>query len=319
MSIRTTHTGGQITREVCVGAGSPLLVNEEIDFVYSRAASYGRAALLLTTASLPTVTATAMPASIDAGDSVQLVANVTGSIPPYFYAWVPFSTLDDNDIAAPIATPTVTTTYTVGITDSSGRHATSSVTIFVRPELTVTAAPSVIDAGDPVQLEAQALGGTPPYTYSWAPVETLDDPNSADPIARPTATTTYVVTWTDETDAVLTGTATVTVRGAPTPTPTSTPTPTPTPEPTPTPTPMTASFVFNVTCCPYSINLDASTSTGPIVSYTWDVSWTSANPDRVTSIPTTSILFNETDRGTIRLTVTDAAGNTATATRNFPF
>ena len=92
----------------------------------------------------------------------------------------------------------------------------------------------------------------------------------------------------------------------------------PTPTPTPTPTPLTASFVFNVSCCPETLQLDASASMGNIVSYTWDLSWTAANPDRVTSSPTTSFTIREIDRGTIRLTVADANGNSATTTRSFP-
>ncbi|HZM89535.1 MAG TPA: hypothetical protein VFF31_23645 [Blastocatellia bacterium] len=80
--------------------------------------------------------------------------------------------------------------------------------------------------------------------------------------------------------------------------------------------PPTASFVFNVLCCP-TLNLDASASTGKIVSYTWDLEWTSANPDRMTNSPTTSFIIREFDRGTITLTVTDASGRTATTTRTF--
>ncbi len=270
------------------------------DYKYADSRNYGTADLVVTVAPVLTVTATASPSAIAAGESAQLVAHVSGGIPPYFYVWVPSSTLNDNDIAAPMAMPTVTTTYTVGVTDSGGRHAqqkASSVTVFVDFNVTVTANPDLIDAGDPSQLEAVVVGGLPPYTFSWTPTVGLDDPLRADPIARPTATTTYTARVTDETGATREGSATVRIRDS---------------------LPLTASFVYNIQCCP-RVDLDASASTGNIVSYTWDLSWTALSPDRVTTSPITSFPFNEIDRGTITLTVTGADGNTATTTRGFPF
>ena len=67
-----------------------------------------------------------------------------------------------------------------------------------------------------------------------------------------------------------------------------------------------------------TLNVDASASTGNIISYTWDLSWTTASPDRVTQLPTTSFTVQEFNRGTITLTVTDANGNTATVTHTYP-
>jgi hypothetical protein len=43
--------------------------------------------------------------------------------------------------------------------------------------------------------QLSASGGV---TYSWSPVEGLDDPNIANPIANPTVTTIYTVTVTDQ-------------------------------------------------------------------------------------------------------------------------
>ena len=42
-----------------------------------------------------------------------------------------------------------------------------------------------------------ASDGTPPYSYSWTPADSLDNSTTANPIAGPTATTTYTVTVTD--------------------------------------------------------------------------------------------------------------------------
>lgn len=48
------------------------------------------------------------------------------------------------------------------------------------------------------QLEAMGTGGTGVYTYAWTPVETLDDPLLANPLALPDVSTTYAVTATDD-------------------------------------------------------------------------------------------------------------------------
>lgn len=42
-----------------------------------------------------------------------------------------------------------------------------------------------------------ASGGTPPYTYSWMPVEGLSDPFISNPVALPDVTTNYTLTVTD--------------------------------------------------------------------------------------------------------------------------
>jgi hypothetical protein len=298
VSLLTTRAGDETTRSICVAAGSPLIANAELPFVYARRNSYGIGSIFLTVAPPLVVEATASPSAAAVGDSSQLLAIVSGGVPPYFYSWVPASRLDDNDIAAPITTPRFTTTYTVGVADSSGLHASATVTVHVREQLTVTANPASVLPGERSQLEAIVEGGTPPYTYAWTPAEGLDDPRRSDPLAAPTATTTYGVTVTDAAGATLNGAATLVVRDAP------------------GPPPPTASFVFNVLCCP-TFHVDAGASTGDIVSYTWDLGWTAASPDLVTSSPTAAFTIREFDRGTIRLTVADASGRTATTTLNF--
>jgi hypothetical protein len=66
------------------------------------------------------------------------------------------------------------------------------------PPLTVVAAPACSDyAGMPVALDATAMGGTGVYTYSWTPLEGLDDPSAEDPNAAPSGFITYTVTVDD--------------------------------------------------------------------------------------------------------------------------
>jgi hypothetical protein len=48
------------------------------------------------------------------------------------------------------------------------------------------------------QLEALAIGGTGVYAYAWTPIESLDDPLIAMPLAMPDATTSYTVAAADD-------------------------------------------------------------------------------------------------------------------------
>jgi hypothetical protein len=93
----------------------------------------------------------------------------------------------------------------------------------------------------------------------------------------------------------------------------SEPKPTPVPSPPPTGPEPTASFTVAVTCCPTTLRLDGSASTGAITSYAWDLSWTPEAPDAVTTSPTVTFPITATEAGSIRLTVTDTAGRTSSA------
>jgi hypothetical protein len=373
VSLRQTRMGNTITREICVAASSPAMVNEEIDFVYGIGSEFGTAQLILSTVSQPlSATADAFPTVINPGESSQLTAIVTGGAPPYTFAWTPTGSGQ-----APIVSPSTTTTYQVRVGDRTGTFVTAEVTVTVNTGLTVVSTRDNITAGDQVGLRAIITGGTPPYTYSWTPVESLSDPSISDPVAQPTHTTEYTVVVTDSVGVEETGSITihVTVAVAVSATPNAvnpgessqlqatvvgglppytyswTPPDTlndPTiadPLATPTATtdytvvvtdsegftaqsmvtvsllstqnpPPVASFTYRMVCCP-TLNLDASSSTGNIVSYTWDLSWTTANPDRITTGPTTSFAITELTHGTVTLTVTAADGQTSTAQQSF--
>ena len=79
--------------------------------------------------------------------------------------------------------------------------------------VSVTATPEVINEGETSQLEAIVAGGAGGYTYAWEPVETLDNPNIANPVATPVDfETTYKVIVTDAEGNTETGEVTVTIR-----------------------------------------------------------------------------------------------------------
>ncbi|HSV88699.1 MAG TPA: hypothetical protein VLH61_08660, partial [Bacteroidales bacterium] len=102
----------------------------------------------------------------------------------------------------PIVVPTLTSVYTLTVTDSDGCVQTGQVTITVRSLLDVSVSPSSPAMCNPlnngeVQLQASVSGGTAPFAFSWTPTSGLSDPNIANPIARPGSTTTYTVMVTD--------------------------------------------------------------------------------------------------------------------------
>jgi len=112
-----------------------------------------------------------------------------GSNFPYQYEWSPAETLNDPNVANPIANPSETTTYQLITWAGNCKADTAEVTVSVQlpPEITLTA-DTTIGAGDAIQLLAS--GGR---FYQWKPERGLSDATIANPIANPTRTTTYTV------------------------------------------------------------------------------------------------------------------------------
>ncbi|MDN5203842.1 gliding motility-associated C-terminal domain-containing protein [Fulvivirgaceae bacterium BMA10] len=123
-------------------------------------------------------------AEICQGQYVQL--NASGGTR---YSWAPAPGLSATDIANPIASPDVTTTYTVTIENTGCPSVQLDATITVLPAPIVDISPdTTIIIGETIQLTAS--GGT---SYSWSPIEGLNDPNISNPLATPLETMTYTV------------------------------------------------------------------------------------------------------------------------------
>ncbi len=111
------------------------------------------------------------------------------------------------------------TSGTANITfDAPGRTGQATLTVFgynkktyitnvditeggsVTPLLVIAIAdPETINLGESTTLTANAVGGNPPYTYSWTPAATIANPTAVTTSATPTETTVYVVTVSDGT------------------------------------------------------------------------------------------------------------------------
>lgn len=176
-------------------------------------------------------------AAICEGSSTPLQA--TGGVS---YAWSPAAGLSATNVANPTASPTVTTLYTVVVTDAANCSATDAVNI------TVNAAPSISAGADQTICEgfSTSLAGVGTGTVVWSPATGLTDPNILNPVASPIATTTYTATLTDANGCSATDDMLLTV----------------------TPTPV-ASFTANIACSGNPTQF-TSTSTGTIALYNWD-------------------------------------------------
>jgi len=144
------------------------------------------------------------------GSSVQLNANYTGDpTGGVTYLWSPSTGLSATNIQNPVASPTVTTVYTVTAVDAAGCPVTSNVAVIVNPTPIVEAGINVtIGLNRSTQLNASISGGVSPLTFIWSPSTGLSATNILNPIASPTVTTMYYLTVTggngcSRTDSVL--------------------------------------------------------------------------------------------------------------------
>lgn len=122
--------------------------------------------------------------------SVQLAASGGDT-----YSWSPAVGLSDATINNPVAYPTATTTYSVTISESvCGQSTTLNTTVSILPAPKITASKTNdLDCN----VGHSQLRATGAVEYSWSPAATLDNPNVANPWARPSATTEYVVAGKD--------------------------------------------------------------------------------------------------------------------------
>jgi gliding motility-associated-like protein len=165
-----------------------------------------------------TITVNALPAA-SAGSDISLCVGQQGSIggsptgpAGSTFLWAPGTGLNSTTDPNPLADPTFTTTYVVGVQDLNGCINTDTVIVNVNPLPSISAgADTSICTGSSVQLNATGTG-----TFVWSPTTGLSDPNVEDPIATPAATITYTVTLTDSNDCSASDDVTVSVGSLPT-------------------------------------------------------------------------------------------------------
>jgi gliding motility-associated-like protein len=128
------------------------------------------------------------------------------------YTWSPDSSLSSPTGGTVVASPTVTTVYTVIVTDNNNCFQQTTVTVTVNPlPNVITIPPDVtICFGDSAQLDA---GGA--ISYIWGPTTWISNANIRNPKASPPVTTVYTVTGTDVNGCKNTAPLTVNVNQLP--------------------------------------------------------------------------------------------------------
>jgi PKD repeat protein len=245
----------------------------------------------------PVLAATATSDDYIIGTCPSSLANldvtVTGGEAGYTYNWAPVLGLNNPFVKTPIAKPAVTTIYTVTVTDANGCSTTSPVTITVNPVLTVTTSTSDTHIGtcptSVANLTAVAAGGEAAYSYSWLPVTGLSDASISNPVAKPTVTTTYMVTVTDANGCTATSNITITVQ--------------------PDLSATAIASDYNIGTCPTSTStLDVNVTGGESAySYSWAPAASLSNATIKTPVAKPAITTTYT------VTVTDNNGCTTTA------
>jgi gliding motility-associated-like protein len=125
--------------------------------------------------------------SLCIGQSVMMQASGGSS-----YLWSPSIGLSDTTIANPIASPWVTTTYTVTISRGTCTGI-DTVTILVQPIPVVDAgSDTFVCKGNSVQLQASGASA-----FTWQPDSSLNDAGIPSPVATPSSSTKYFVTGID--------------------------------------------------------------------------------------------------------------------------
>ena len=111
----------------------------------------------------------------------------------FTFSWLPVSDLSNPTAPNPIATPSVTTTFTLTVNSPSCGFITDQVTVFVY-KIDPDAGPTItINEGETV-----TLNGSGGQTYFWNPQQSIKYSNTQNPDVYPTTTTTYSLQAIDE-------------------------------------------------------------------------------------------------------------------------
>lgn len=116
------------------------------------------------------------------------------------YRWTPSAGLSNDTIPDPIASPLVTTTYTLTVTSSAGCSASDAVIVNVTSPTISAGADKTTSCSTPVQLGplSTSFSEGAVLKYKWTPASGLNNDTIENPIATVSNTTEYTLTITNE-------------------------------------------------------------------------------------------------------------------------
>ncbi len=249
----------------------------------------------------PTVSISASPTTIDAGQTVQLTSTVSGGSGGNSYSWSATTGSFSSSTATDptwTSTSTGTTTISLVVTDNQGvssSTATTSVSVNSDPTVSVSASKTTVDAGSPtgtVVFTASASGGSGQYnTYTF-----YLNGNSAQSSSSNQLTETFTSTGTDSVYVSVTDSSGYTSPDSNTVSVTVNPDPS-----------VSISSSQNPTDTGNTVTLSSSVSGGtPGYTYSWEIN---GNTYTTSSV---SVSFPSSGTYVADLTVTDAAGYSVT-------
>ena len=247
----------------------------------------------------PTVAASVV--SLDVGQSVTLVVNVTGGSAPWTFVWSGLPKGCAGNSATVTCSPTAagTSSATVTVTDGNGISQTSTgLNLTVSPRLTagsIALSPPVLDAGQSTNLTVGVSGGSGGLSYLWSGLPTgCTGSDAATITCHPSSTgTSWVTVWVTDRNGggVTVGPVALTVD------------------------PVLGTPVVSVSQSSFelggSVTFSASVSGGSApLTYSW-----SGLPKGCVSVnaPTVTCVPSNAGTSTVRVSVTDAAGTTTTS------
>ncbi len=121
---------------------------------------------------------------------------VTGGTGPFTYSWSPSTGLDNATSMTPTVTYGTTDSYTLIVTGSDGCSTEATGLLFPIQADAGGALTYICEEGG-VQIGMSPIPSLNPITYSWIPTTGLSCSDCPDPIANPTAFTTYTLTVDD--------------------------------------------------------------------------------------------------------------------------
>lgn len=140
--------------------------------------------MVLTVRTLPSISTT-NDTLICFIDTLQINSTGTGN-----FVWTPNYMISNTNIADPLVSPDVPTTYYVRLTDAFGCYRDDSVFVDVRTSVALDAgADTIICLTDSIRLNPISEG----LHYQWTPSSYLNFDNIKNPMAAPLVTTTYTV------------------------------------------------------------------------------------------------------------------------------